>query len=62
MPAGGARETDVDELSRSGGVEKFRFQGDELDVVRTDDADVAVPLRGLGVDADTQAKQLRRSE
>lgn len=44
-------------------ITKFVFQGDELDVVRTEDGDVAVPLRrlcgALGVDVENQRKKLK---
>jgi hypothetical protein len=44
-------------------IEKFAFDGDELDVVRTEDGDVAVPLRRLcevlGVDEEAQRQKVR---
>lgn len=47
-------------------IEKFKFQGDELDVVRTDDGDVAVPLRRLceviGVDYSSQLAKLKKAD
>jgi len=46
-------------------IEKFKFRDDELDVTRTEDGDVAVPLRQLcdaiGVDTEAQRQKLKEA-